>query len=528
MRVKKKFILIICVILALGCVGLASYAAKDASDAGTLVNVCREPQTTLDPHVNVDGTLEYLRPCYEGLVAYRVGTSQVEPCLATSWEVSVDGLVYTFTLRNGVHFDDGSLFDAAAVVKNFQRIVTMNLGAAYLISGVFDRAEAVNPQTVGIYVKKPSPGFIYSLAEIYMISPKAIAENEKNGDWATAWFHDHIDGTGPYTLEYWQPASELSLKQFDGYWGGWEGKHLQYIVVKNVAELATQRMLLQAGQIDMIDEAQTEDLPGYRADPKIKVYDGQLLTGWYITMNCLRGPTADIRVRQAIAYAFDYAAAVQQLRQGKAAQLQGPLNMTNAAHDNSLFQYHQDLDKARQLLANAGYSGGVKLELTMAVVQNLTFEIECGEVLQAALASLGVKLNVVQIAWATFLNMSQDPAKANDLAMVSTLYANDPVPDKHFDLYWRTGGTYNWSFFSSIEAGKALDAILDQAKVTMDNDLRNSLYGTAQQIIVAGCPAIFILSDYNIRVMRSVVKGFQFSPTLVFYTPFYNMYKELP
>lgn len=524
----NRWVLVSILSFLLCCVGLASYAAKDAADPGTLVDTCREPMTTLDPHVNVDGTLEFLRPCYDGLVAYKVGTSELEPCLATSWDVSVDGLVYTFTLRSGVQFHDGSVFDAAAVVKNFERIVTMNLGAAYLISGVFDKIEAVGTQTVKIYVKKPSPGFIYSLVEIYMISPKGIADHEKAGDWAAAWFHEHIDGTGPYTLEYWEPASELSLKRFDGYWGGWAGKHLDYIVVKNVPELATQRMLLEAGQVDLIDEPQTEDLPGYRANPKIKVYDGQLVQGWYITMNCLRGPTADIRVRQAIAYAFDYAAAVNQLRQGKAVQLQGPLNATNPAHDDSLLQYTQNLAKARELLAEAGYPGGGNLELTVGVVQNLTFEIECGQLLQAALATLGVKLNVVQIAWATFLNMSQDPAKANNLAMVSTLYANDPVPDKHFDLYWKTGGTYNWSFFSSTEGGKALDALLDQAKVTLDDGLRNSLYRTAQQIIVAGCPAIFTLSDYNVRAMRSVVKGFEFSPTLVFYTPFYHMYKELP
>lgn len=484
--------------------------------------------TTLDPHVNVDGTLEGLRPGYDGLVAYKVGTAELEPCLATSWEVSADGLVYTFTLRSDVQFHDGSTFDSTAVVKNFERIVTMNLGVAYLISGVFDQAEAVDAATVKIYVKKPSPGFIYSLVEVYMVSPKGIAEHEKAGDWATAWFHENIDGTGPYTLEYWEPASELSLKRFDAYWGGWEGKHFDYIVIKAIAELATQRMLLEAGEVDVIDEPQAEDRPAFRANPEIEVYEGQLLQGWLITMNCLRGPTSDIRVRQAIAWAFDYAAAVDQLRKGEAADLRGPLNSTNPAHDPSLPQYSQNLAKARDLLTDAGYPSGGKLELTMGVVQNLTFEIECGQLLQAALASLGVKLNVVQIAWATFLAMSQDPEKANDLAMVSTLYANDPVPDKHFDLYWRTGGTYNWSFLSSTDAGKSIDGILDQAKVTVDDGLRNSLYRTVQQVIVAGCPAVFVLSDNNVRVMRAVVKGFEFSPTLVFYTPFYNMYKEAP
>jgi ABC-type transport system substrate-binding protein len=245
-------------------------------------------------------------------------------------------------------------------------------------------------------------------------------------------------------------------------------------------------------------------------------------------MNCVRGPTADVRVRRAIALAFDYAAAVNQLRQGYAVQLQGPINATNPAHNPCLFQYSKDLDKARDLLADAGYPGGGGLELKLGVVQNLTFEIECGQLLQAALAELGVKLDVIQIAWASFLEMSQDPDKANDLAMVSTLYANDPVPDKHFAMYWYTGGTYHWSFFTSSEEGKALDGILDQAKVTVDDELRNALYRAAQEIIVAGCPAIFVLNDISTRVMSSAVKGFQFSPTLVFYSPYYSMYKEMP
>lgn len=525
----KRVVLIAFSVLLVCSVGLIGFGAGNASDPGTYVDVCREPVTTLDPHVNLDGTLESLRPCYDGLVRFKVGTSDPEPCLATDWEVSADGLIYTFHLREGVHFHDGSLFDAEAVRVNFDRIVTMNLGAAHLIDGVFDHLEVVDGSTVKIFVKKPSPGFIYSLVEIYMISPKAIAEHEKDGDWATAWCHENIDGTGPYTLEYWEPASELSLQRFDDYWEGWEGKHLDYIVTKNVAELATQRMLMEAGEADTVDSyVPIQDIPAYRANPDVTLYEGQLLQGWYITMNCLRGPTADIRVRRAIAYAFDYATTVNQLLQGLGVKLQGPINATNPAHNPCLFQYSQDLDKARELLAEAGYPGGKGLKLTMGVVQNLTFEIECGQLLQAALAKLGVKLDVVQIAWATFLEMSQDPERANDLAMISSMYANDPVPDKHFNMYWHTGGTCNWSFLSFTEEGKALDAILDQAKITIDDEVRNALYRAVQEVIVASCPAIFIADDISTRAMRSVVQGFQFSPTLVFYTPFYYMYKELP
>ena len=524
----KRSALITFSVFLICSLGLISLGAGDASDPGTLVYAFREPTTTLDPHVNVDGTLQTLRPCYDGLVRYKVGTAEIEPCLAEAWDVSPDGLVYTFQLRKGVRFHDGTLLDSEAVRANFDRIVNLNLGAAYLIDGVFDHLDIVDDNTVKIVVKQPSPGFIYSLVEIYMISPQAIDEHEVDGDGAAAWLHENVAGTGPYTLEYWEPASELALQRFDGYWEGWEGKHLDYLVFKNVAELATQRMLLEVGQLDVIDEPQTEDVPAYRANSDITVYDGQLLQGWYITMNCLRGPTADVRVRRAIAYAFDYATAVAQLRQGLAVPLEGPINATNPAHNPCLFQYSKNLDKARALLAEAGYAGGGGLELTMGVVQNLTFEIECGQLLQAALAQLGVKLEVVQIAWFTFLEMSQDPDKANNLAMVSTLYANDPVPDKHFAMYWQTGGTYNWSFFSSAEAGKALDGILEQAKVTGDDDVRNALYGAAQEIIVAGCPAVFTVNDFNIRVMRSVVKGFEFSPTLVFYDPFYYMYKEMP
>jgi len=524
----KRLAVVSILVVAVACVGFVNYGARDASDPGTLVCANREPMTTLDPHINVDGTLQWLRPCYDGLVRYKVGTAELEPCLATAWEVSGDGLVYTFQLRDGVRFHDGAVFDAEAVRVNLDRIITLNLGAAYLINDIFDHLEVVDEDTVQIFVKKPSPGFIYSLVEIYMISPKALAEQEEDGDGAAAWFHENIAGTGPYTLEYWNPASELALQRFDGYWEGWEGKHLDYIVTKNIAELATQRMLLEAGEIDEIDDPQTEDVPAYRANPDIAVYDGQLLQGWYITMNCLRGPTADVRVRRAIAYAFDYAIAVSQLRRDLGVPLQGPINASNPAHDPCLFQFTQDLDKARELLAEAGYPGGGGLELKMGVVQNLTFEIECGQLLQAALAELGVKLEVIQIAWSTFLEMSQDPEKANDLAMVSTLYAGDPVPDKHFELYWSTGGTYNWSFFSSTDEGALLDAILEQAAVTIDDDLRNALYHAAQEVIVAGCPAVFTVNDFNIRVMRSVVKGFRFSPTLVFYDPFYYMYKEMP
>jgi peptide/nickel transport system substrate-binding protein len=520
MLAGKKSSWRLCVALVVIVVLACGFGVAAADPLKLFVSLTREPLTSCDPAVVVDGTSEQLHgTAFEGLLKYKDGASTLDAALATGYEVSADGLTYTFSLREGVKFHDGTDFTSDSVKYNFERVKAMNLGVATYLAG-FDRAEVEGAYKVKLILKTPNASFPYGIPWIKIVSPTAVRAHEKDGDWAQAWLYDHMVGTGPYMLDHWDRATELVLVRFPEYWGGWEGKHLQGLVFKVVAEPATQRMLLETGDADMIDQVLVADISAIKANPDLVYNEAEVLGIQQIMMNTKQGPLADINIRKAMSYAWDYDLMISQVMGGRAHPAQGPLPSAFPEQDKTLPVYHKDLEKAGEFLAAAGYANG-GFTLKLAVVQRLMWEIQGGQMFQADLATLGIKLEIQELAWATMLSACKDPAGGFDMSFLS-IGARIADPNLVFARGWHTGGVYDWSHFTSAE----LNAVLDAAVGTVNPEVRKALYVVAQRMIVDGCAAVWVMTSSQQNATRAWVHGYKMSPVDEFLTNFYTMWIE--
>ena len=203
-----------------------SGSANQGTDSATLTSSVRTPLLSDPPPLDPDTFYQpegllIMTSAYQGLVHYAPGSTEIQGLLATRWTISPDGLTYTFALRPGVKFADGTPFDAAAAKASFQRRIDMAGGPSYMLAELADM-QTPDPMTFVVRLKKPVAPFLDYLASPYgplMTSPTAVAQHAAGGDHATAWLAAHTAGTGPYELTEAIPADHYTLKANANYWG---------------------------------------------------------------------------------------------------------------------------------------------------------------------------------------------------------------------------------------------------------------------------------------------------------------------
>jgi peptide/nickel transport system substrate-binding protein len=521
MKAVKDFLKISILLVVL--FGITIPVTVTAQSGSTeLVAINREP-ATVDPHVGNDaGVWRVIVNTYEPLVGYKRGTNELEGVLAESWDISEDGLTYTFKLREGVTFHDGTPFNADAVKVSFDRIKTINLGPAYILSE-YRETEVIDEFTVAVHLNNPVATFLASLPRIFIVSPTAIAEHEVDGDLAQEWLRENTVGTGPYMLDHWSPGEEWEIVKYDDYWQGWPENHLTSITLLFVSEVSTARLMLEQGDVDIVGPYSTDDLPALEANPDINVYSTPTALEFYIPMNTAEGPLTDPLVREAVTLAFDYEAYVEVMG-GRTNRVNGSVPYGIPMHDADLPLPEYNLDRARELLTEAGYpDGGFKLEY--GFVNVLLSEQRAGEILQAGLAQLGVELEIQPMAWPTLLSFIQAPAdEALDL-YAFYIYPAYPDPDAYLYTQFHSsqiGASYNGMFLENAR----IDELLDAGKVETDPEERAAIYAELQQLISNEYVCIFVGNDsYNLP-MRSWVKDFKYTPAFNETYFFYGVYLE--
>lgn len=272
-----------------------------------------------DPDIfyQADG-LNVVRGAYEGLLRYKPNTElpEIDPLLAASYDVSDDGLTYTFELREGVKFHDGTDLDAQAVIDSFERRVDVDAGPAYMLFGV-DRYEAPDANTLVIHLEKPDSAFIHYLASPYgpvAISP-AVLENEAvDGDSAQGFLATNSAGTGPYRISSFQPGA-YELEAFDDYWGTdpYPPACFETVKISIVPDFTTQMLELERGDLDlMIHGVSKADLPRFE-DAGYSIFRHQGINRVTMHLNTHDGPFSDPAIRAAIPAAIDRSTIVEQV-----------------------------------------------------------------------------------------------------------------------------------------------------------------------------------------------------------------------
>ncbi len=332
--------------------GLLASPVASALAAGDPVLVIGVPPETLDPYnTNTTLTTAVTKSFYEGLFEFDKDL-KVRNVLAESYEVSPDGLTYTFKLREGVKFHDGTAFDANAVKANLERVLNPeNRLARYNQFNRVKTVEVVSPFVVRITLKEPFGPFINSLAHASaaMISPAALQK----------WGKDiafHPVGTGPFTFVEWKQTDSVKGAKFAGYWQAGLPK-VDAITWKPVPENGTRAAMLQTGEADFAFPLPYEQAKSLGENKKLKVIAQDSIIERYVSMNMLQKPFDDLRVRQAINYAINKEALAKVAFSGYASPAKGivPAGVLYA-HPMNAWPY--DPAKARQLLKEAGYANG--------------------------------------------------------------------------------------------------------------------------------------------------------------------------
>ena len=494
----------------------------NAANKDTLVVASGADAVTLDPGVSFDGQSPLLwRNVYEALLDYKEDTLEFVPLLAESFATSDDQKNYTFKIRKGVEFTDGEVLNAAAVKFNIERQIKVKQGIAFALSSIAS-IETPDEFTVVLKLSEPMDGFLSAFAAldtVKMISPKAIKDNEKDGDGAQAWLRDNMVGTGPYIMKSYHQSQQAVFERNPNYWRGWNGDHFQRVIVKYIHEASTQRLLLEQGEIDVALYLPDDVVESLDGKPNITITNVPSFNLYYLALNCKKGPTADPKVRRAIAQGFNYDSFINDILRGKAKRAHGavPSTFVGFAADTPAYTY--DVEKAKKLLAEAGFpNGGFTLKYIYET--GYFWKRPMGELFQANMKALGIAVEIQELspsAWAGLLSNPETADDAFGLVWWPTLVTPYDYMWSIFHTKAQGNGGYNWGYYSNPE----FDKLLDTANVEPDEKKRLALYAQAQKLLVEDSPALFVYEKNYRLPMRDTLKGFVFNgmrtETLDFY-----------
>lgn len=527
----------LCAVLIAGCSGgkqtnqtgsgtaPAQSAAKPV-DQNLVIAVDFE-YTSNDPAVVYDNSTRVIVALYENLVTLKKDTTEIIPQLAEKWTVSPDGKVYTFNLRKGVKFHDGSDLTSEAVKLSLERIVKVNKGPAWMFVDLWDKIETPDPLTVVVTLKKPDATFLAKLAGAsgpQIISAKALKENA--ADNAQKFLQDNEAGCGPYMMEKWDKGQQVVLKKFDSYYGGWQGQHLDKIVFKYVKEQSTQKQLLEKGDIDIASALPLDQMKIIKATPPagVKVSDGSTQNIRFLVMNTQNGPLKDKRVRQAIAYAMDYDGLLKNVWGGLEDPLIGPLPNADPNHYTGNWPYKYDMAKAKALLKEAGYEkGGFTLKL--GLFENSDVFKAIGEVIQGSLKDLGIDVKIETNSNATMYDLEGKLETSYDLVPLGNYPdfadSSSMLGNQMASWAWGAAG-YNWSFYKNDK----VDQLLQDSALTTDQAKRVQMFKQIEEIFVDEIPYVPVSTRRNLYAMRDTVQGLYGRPMMGNSFPLYEMYKQ--
>ena len=500
---KKPFILLLISLLAIsmflaGCNSKTNEATggkKDpvsgsAAKKDTLVYGRGGDSTSLDPITSTEGeTFKVTENIFENLIQYGDQDTTINPGLAESWKVTPDGLTYTFKLRQGVKFHDGTDFNAEAVVFNFDRWMNGNADSFpyYTMFGgykgekghVIKEVKAVDDHTVQFVLTRPQAPFLKNLA----MSPFGIASPEavkKYGDK----FRQHPVGTGPFKFVEWKENDTITLEKNPDYWQKGYPK-LNKVIFRVIPENTARLNALANGEIDVMDGLNNSDEATVKANANLQVIERPSMNVGYIGLTTTRKPFDNKLVRQAINYAIDKKSIIDAFYGGKALEAVNPMPPSIEGYNKSVEPYPYDLEKAKQLLKEAGYEKGFETDLwAMPVARPYMPEAQkVAEVIQESLSKIGVKAKIQSVDWATYL----DKAAKGEFDMFMLGWTGDNGDPDNF-LYTLLDkdsiGSNNYSYYSNDQ----LHDILIKAQTETDQVKRNALYEQAQVIIHDDAP----------------------------------------
>ena len=467
-------------LLGLGSIALGlSPVAFAASDAVTICQTLEPP--VLDPTANAAQAIKEVTygNIFEGLLAINA-KGELYPKLATSWDVSPDNKTFTFHLRSGVKFSDGTDFSSADVKFTFERAVAPNSkNAQKWIFTPISSIETPDPLTAKITLKDPTSKFLFGLAmgDAVIVDAKSAATN------VTAPI-----GTGPYKLDKWSRGDRMSLVATGSWWGGKPA--ITTAIFRFIADPQAQIAAIEAGDCDALPTlGAPEAVDQLKATKGLTVTIGKTEGKTIVAMNNGKKPLNDVRVRRALAMAIDRDQVNLASVDGMGTPIGSHYSPNDPGYIDLTGEYPYDPAKAKALLAEAGYPNG--FSLTMQVPPP-SYARRGSEVVAAMLAQIGVTVAIENVEFPQWLDRVFKN-KEYDLTIISHTEPRD------LDIYARP-------YYFNYNNPKYID-IMKQIDATVDDTARNKLYGDAQKMLADDSVNVFLYILPKITVFKSNLKG---------------------
>jgi peptide/nickel transport system substrate-binding protein len=416
---------------------------------------------------------------FEGLT--RIGPNgEVLPDLAESWAISDDGKVYTFKLHTGVKFHDGTDFDASDVKFSLDRARADNsVNAQKGLFAAIDTVEVVDPATVKVTLKNPQGSFLYNMGwgDAVIVAPESADTNKEKPI-----------GTGPFKFQSWAKGSSITLVKSDNYWGA--PVFLDKAEFRIVPDAAAAVPALLSGDIQAFPFFDPDSVAQVKDDPRFKVVIGSTEGETILAINNKKPPFDKLEVRQAIAFALDRKAIIDGASAGLGVPIGSHMSPASKAYVDLTGLYPHNVDKAKELLKQAGFEKGIKATLKLPPPSYARLG---GEIIASELRDVGIDLEIIPVEWAQWLDQVFTK-KDYDLTIVSHTEPND------IDIYSRKDYYFNYD-------NPAFDKIIAELNLTSDDAKRNTLLGEAQKILADDAVVGFLYELPKVGVWDAKLQG---------------------
>jgi ABC-type transport system substrate-binding protein len=523
---KRGMALFLAILFLFGGVALAA----EPKQGGTLVFGRGGDSAGLDPAFETDGnSFMICDNVFDQLVLYADESTEIVPGLATSWDISEDGLTYTFHLRKGVTFHDGTEMNADAVVFSLGRMMKeKNVNffetewafpetqppAEYWLSMEMDTTvgsiEATDNHTVVFRLTRPEAPFIANLGMDFaaIVSPTAVLKLGEN-------FRSNPVGTGPFKFVEWRKDDRIVLEANDAYWDG--RPYLDRVIFRSIPENSVRFLELKTGNIDICQFPNPEDIDLAKKDKGLKLVSQPGMNIGYLSFNHTKEIWQDAKIRRALAHAIDKKAIVDNIYYGLGQVAKNTIPPTLWGYNDDIADHPHDPDKARALLEEAGFfdrieaAGREKITLwSMPVARPYNPNgMKVGEAIQADFKKVGIDAELVTFEWGTYLKRQREQPEDMDLFQLGWTGDNgdpdnflavllDGLADPNVRTQWKHEEYHD---------------IIVKAKQATSREERTRLYRRAQDLIHEEVPLINIAHSLVVWPMKERVMNFKLHPT---------------
>ncbi len=494
--VKKISALLLVALLTLS---LFAACAPAAEEGATLIVSQGADPASLDPQgANEQPGSRVNKQIYDTLFI-QDEEMNVHPGLAESYELLDDGMTLSLKLREGVTFHNGNAFTAEDVEFTLVRALE-SPDTTHIV-------EAIDPAKITIVDDyNITIGMSYAFAPIisHLAHTATSIVDKETVEAAGDSYGSEPVGTGPYVLTEWNVGDSIVLEANEDYWG--EAAKTPNVIIRNIPEAETAMLELESGGVDIVYDIAASNISRFEGSEDTMLVRSPNFSTTYIGFNAAKEPFDNPLVRQAINHAIDMSSIVENVYYGAGAQATGPIGQMVWAYNDELTGYEYDVEKAKELLAEAGYEDG--FTTTIMTNEGNQQRADIAIIVQSALSEIGITVEIETLEWTRYLEATENGE--HDMFILGWVTVTGDPDYGLYPLFHSStfGAGGNRTFWSTTE----VDALLDEARTSNDMTVREENYKEVQQIVAEEAPWIFTWEGEDLTGVRSNIEGFVNNP----------------